>query len=122
MVAVALVVIVSEYPYWWVAIPCAAVISREIVVSALREWMAELGKRATVKVSNFGKIKTACQMIAIFIIIFVTPSHKSQPHFDVWSIIGFILLYAAVILTVYSMWNYLVAAYYTVQQDKKEQL
>ena len=112
MVAVALVVIVNVYPFWWVAIPAAVIISREIVVSALREWMAELGKRSVVKVSFIGKVKTTCQM-ASMVVLLIKPNDLG----NIWVILSFLLLYVAVILTVYSMWLYLVAAYHSLKDE-----
>ena len=111
MVAVALVVIVNVYPFWWVAIPAAIIISREIVVSALREWMAEIGQRAVVKVSMVGKLKTVCQMCSM-VVLLIKPTDLSNP----WVIASFILLYVAVLLTVYSMWLYLVAAHHSFKE------
>ena len=106
MVATALALLISIYPYAWVAIPSVVIICREIIVSALREWMAELGQRAIVKVSSIGKIKTISQMFSIVLLLL-----KPKNLTDIWVIIGFILLYMAVLLTVYSMWLYLLAAY-----------
>lgn len=111
MVAVALVVIVNVYPFWWVAIPAAIIISREIVVSALREWMAELGQRSVVNVSFVGKVKTTCQ-IASMVVLLIKPNDLG----NIWVILSFILLYIAVILTVYSMWIYLVASYKSLKE------
>ena len=65
MVAVALVLLVEEHANLWLTLPAVIIIGREIVVSALREWMAELGARAQVAVSNLGKWKTAAQMLAL---------------------------------------------------------
>ena len=69
MVAVALVLLVQEHGNLWLTLPAAVIIGREIVVSALREWMAELGARAHVAVSNLGKWKTAAQMLALVILL-----------------------------------------------------
>ena len=105
MVATALILLVSQYPTPWMVIPGIVVVCREIVISALREWMAEIGKRAVVKVSAIGKIKTVVQMIALLILI-------SQPTgmSDI-VILGFVLMYAAVVLTLWSMLIYLGAAW-----------
>lgn len=111
MVATALSLLISLYPYPWVVILAIVIICREIVVSALREWMAEIGQRSVVKVSFVGKIKTAAQMAAIFILLF-NPKNLA----NIWVISGFILLYVAVILTVYSMWLYLLAAYRAIKE------
>jgi CDP-diacylglycerol--glycerol-3-phosphate 3-phosphatidyltransferase len=87
------------------------IIGREITVSALREWMAEIGKRKKVAVSSLGKVKTVMQMVAISFLLF-----RGQ----LWSIpimtIGEILLYLAAILTLMSMLNYLRAAWPALSQ------
>ncbi|MFT6834684.1 MAG: CDP-diacylglycerol--glycerol-3-phosphate 3-phosphatidyltransferase [Francisellaceae bacterium] len=110
MVAVALVLLLSRFPYWWVALPVASIIARELIVSALREWMAEIGERAAVKVSSCGKIKTVAQMSAILLLLVNADNANS-----IWVVLGFILLYVAVILTIYSMWLYLKAGYYALK-------
>ena len=115
VVATALVLLVALYPYPWVAIPAIIIICREIIVSALREWMAELGQRVVVKVSFIGKVKTAAQMAAIFLLLL-----KPKDLSDIWVILGFTLLYIAVILTVYSMWLYLVAAYKALKSSQDQ--
>lgn len=104
IVSTALVLLVSEHPSFLVAIPSLVIVAREIVVSALREWMAELGKRAIVKVSWVGKAKTAIQMVSILILL-------SQPAgYNSAVITGLALMYVAVILTVWSMLVYVKAA------------
>lgn len=65
IVAVALVLLVEVYQSPWVTVAAAIIVGREIVISALREWMAELGERASVAVSMLGKVKTTFQMTAI---------------------------------------------------------
>ena len=106
MVAVALILLVEENPTPVLAIPAIVIIGREIAVSALREWMAELGARAQVAVSVIGKFKTAVQMVAIVLLIY---------HEDLWGIpiftTGFVLLYVAAVLTLWSMFVYLRAAW-----------
>lgn len=110
MVTAALVLIVAQYHIWWVALAGIVIISREILISALREWMAELGKHASVKVSYIGKIKTAVQMVALIFLL-------SQPTEFNWVVIlGFILLWIAVILTLWSMFVYLKAAWASITQ------
>ena len=106
MVAVALVLLVSTDPTPWLAIPAAIIIGREITVSALREWMAELGERGTVAVSNIGKYKTTFQMIALFMLLYHDPL-LGLPILT----LGMIMLYAAAILTLWSMIIYLRAAW-----------
>ncbi|WP_090578615.1 CDP-diacylglycerol--glycerol-3-phosphate 3-phosphatidyltransferase [Nitrosomonas sp. Nm58] len=82
------------------------IIGREITVSALREWMAHIGKAKSVAVSFLGKIKTASQMIAIPLLLY---HEKIGDHFDS-QVIGTWLIYLAAILTLWSMIYYLKAA------------
>jgi CDP-diacylglycerol--glycerol-3-phosphate 3-phosphatidyltransferase len=105
MVAVALVLLVAEHANIWLTLPAAIIIGREIVVSALREWMAELGARAHVAVSNLGKWKTAAQMVALIILL------ANPPLATIWVTLGYSLLIIAAALTLWSMVNYLIAAW-----------
>lgn len=106
MVAVALVMLVGEHPGMLFAIPAAVIIGREIAISALREWMAEIGKRATVAVSYVGKVKTTAQMVALFLLLYHDPI-RDFPTVTV----GIVLLYLAAVLTLWSMLVYLRAAW-----------
>ncbi len=102
MVAVALVLLVEAEPSPLLALPAAVIICREITVSALREWMSELGARSRVAVSAVGKFKTGAQMVAITLLIFRNPL-LSLPIYE----IGLVLLYLAAVLTLWSMVIYL---------------
>lgn len=102
MVAVALVLLVQTDPSVWLALPAAVIIGREVAVSALREWMAELGARSKVAVSSLGKIKTSAQMVALILLIYREPI-GFVPVYP----IGFVLLYLAAVLTFWSMCRYL---------------
>ena len=105
IVAVALVLVVQAHPSPWMTIPAAVIIGREITISALREWMAEIGQRAQVAVSMIGKIKTAAQMLALLMLLY------NDPLFGLpIDKIGLVLLYVAAILTLWSMIIYLRAA------------
>ncbi|HBO3112760.1 TPA: CDP-diacylglycerol--glycerol-3-phosphate 3-phosphatidyltransferase [Pseudomonas aeruginosa] len=104
MVAVALVLLVEEHANLWLTLPAVIIIGREIVVSALREWMAELGARAQVAVSNLGKWKTAAQMLALVILL------ANPPLMTFWVILGYVLLIISAALTLWSMVHYLLAA------------
>ena len=106
IVVVALVMILYKTPVWYILVPVIVIIARELTVSALREWMAELGQRNVVKVSNMGKWKTTFQMGAIGLLIFSKPLF-GLPIFE----IGVSLLYVAAWLTLLSMYNYLQAAW-----------
>ncbi|WP_260954473.1 CDP-diacylglycerol--glycerol-3-phosphate 3-phosphatidyltransferase [Pseudomonas citri] len=111
MVAVALVLLVQEHGNFWLTLPAAVIIGREIVVSALREWMAELGARAQVAVSNLGKWKTAAQMLAL-VILLANPS-----DFSFWVLLGYALLMLSAGLTLWSMVQYLRAAWPHLRTD-----
>lgn len=108
MVAVALVLVATDSVSLWVTIPAIIMISREIVISALREWMAQLGKRANVAVSNLGKYKTIAQMLALIGLIW-RPEHWLVSWFTP---AGMVLLYLATLLTLWSMYVYLKAAWH----------
>ncbi len=102
----------AMYSEFWFTVTVMIIIGREITVSALREWMAELGKRANVAVSTVGKYKTGIQMVAIGCLLF------EQPLFGIPFLpLGEILLYIAGVLTVWSMSIYLNAAYRAVSSD-----
>lgn len=120
MVAVALVLLVQVDGTLWLALPAAVIIGREITVSALREWMAESGVRGKVSVSWLGKVKTTLQMVAIGFLIFrydvlVWPVEIGGYSIGVYDT-GLILLFAAAALTLWSMLDYLVAAWRAIRQ------
>jgi CDP-diacylglycerol--glycerol-3-phosphate 3-phosphatidyltransferase/cardiolipin synthase len=106
MIAVVLVLLVEDQPSIWLALPAAIIIGREITISALREWMAELGASSKVAVSGYGKLKTICQMVALGFLIY----HNDLFGIPIYSI-GMVLLYIASILTLWSMFLYLQAAW-----------
>ncbi|WP_165855182.1 CDP-diacylglycerol--glycerol-3-phosphate 3-phosphatidyltransferase [Marinobacter sp. JSM 1782161] len=104
MVAVALTLLVEEHHSISLTLPAMIIIGREIVISALREWMAEMGKRASVAVSYIGKIKTTAQMVSIIMLL-------AFPLGTIGAQFGKLLLYIAAILTLWSMILYLKAAW-----------
>ena len=106
MVAVALVITVQYHHTVWMALWASVIIGREIAVSALREWMAELGQRAKVAVATVGKIKTVVQMVALGFLLYREPL-LGLPIFQ----IGEWLLAAAAILTLWSGFEYARAAW-----------
>lgn len=113
MVAVALVALVVMHPSAAVAVPAAVIIGREIAVSALREWMAELGQRAKVRVNQVGKIKTTAQMAAIAMLLY-----RSDLGPIPLQAAGLVLLYVAAALTLYSMVVYLRAAWLVLREPQ----
>ncbi len=120
MVSIALVLIVGQpqfqflslssgvysVPIAIITIPAAIIVGREIVVSALREWMAEIGKLTSMPGTQIAKVKTTAQMFALVILLYCTPTTNAAIV-----IIGYILLYAAVVLTIWSMVLYLKTAW-----------
>ncbi|HEX5277777.1 MAG TPA: CDP-diacylglycerol--glycerol-3-phosphate 3-phosphatidyltransferase [Fluviicoccus sp.] len=107
MVAAALVILVQWHSGIFMVVSAIVIISREITISALREWMAEIGKRANVAVSSIGKWKTTAQMASITVLL------VKEPRLD---IIGFSLMFIAVALTLWSMIIYLKAAWPDLKQ------
>ncbi len=106
MVGVALVLLVEQNSTLWFTIPAVVIIGREIVISALREWMAELGERASTAVNWLGKVKTTMQMIAIILWLAATPAHEGALLYEA----AYVALYLAALLTIWSMIIYLKVA------------
>lgn len=107
MVAVALVLLVERHNTLLFTLAACVIIGREIVISALREWMAELGERTSVAVSYVGKVKTAFQMVAITGLLAIDPVKDEG-----WQLaLCYGVLYIAAILTLWSMVIYLKAAW-----------
>lgn len=120
MVAAALVLLVADNRNQELALSAIlftvvilVIIGREISISALREWMAELGQRSSVAVSYIGKIKTTIQMTAIGFLLYREPLFGVFPVFR----IGEVLLYAAGILTLWSMVVYLRSAWPVIRNS-----
>ncbi|MCO1335726.1 CDP-diacylglycerol--glycerol-3-phosphate 3-phosphatidyltransferase [Microbulbifer sp. OS29] len=112
MVATALVLLVGLHNNALFTIAAAVIICREIAVSGLREWMAELGQRGSVAVSYVGKIKTTAQMAAIIVLLAF-----DVRDFPVMETIGYLLLYIAAALTLWTMVMYLRAAWPVLMAD-----
>lgn len=105
LVACSLLILVGAKDIDYITLPAIVIVGREIVISALREWMAELGRRASVTVSYVGKVKTALQMLALVLLL------AFQPGMTALGVIGVILLYLAAILTIWSMVIYFLIAW-----------
>ncbi|MCY4472779.1 MAG: CDP-diacylglycerol--glycerol-3-phosphate 3-phosphatidyltransferase [Kistimonas sp.] len=106
MVAVALVVLIEKFNNPLMTVPGLIIIGREIVISGLREWMAELGKRTSVAVSYVGKVKTVAQMSAVNLLLLAR-----ELGAGVVGSLGLGLLLLAATLTLWSMCVYLVASW-----------
>jgi CDP-diacylglycerol--glycerol-3-phosphate 3-phosphatidyltransferase len=106
IVATALVLIVTRNPVWYVTLTATVIIGREIAISALREWMAEIGARRKVAVNALGKFKTVAQIVGLSMMLY---------YEDLWILpiywIGLGLTVIAAVLTLWSMVLYLRAAW-----------
>lgn len=114
MVAAALVLLVQAIPTPVMAVAAAIIIGREIAISALREWMAQIGDHGRVAVSMVGKFKTTAQMIAVLLLLYRDPV-GGFPTLEV----GLGLLLVAAALTLWSMLHYLLAAWPVLRQDRQ---
>ncbi|HMW18225.1 MAG TPA: CDP-diacylglycerol--glycerol-3-phosphate 3-phosphatidyltransferase [Accumulibacter sp.] len=113
MVAVALIVLVQLSRLD--AILAAIIIGREITISALREWMAQIGAHRSVAVSMIGKIKTTAQMLAIPLLLY----HTAWSGLNVAEI-GTWLIYIAAVLTLWSMGYYMRMAWpHLIEEDRR---
>lgn len=121
MVAAALVMLVQVHATAWLVVPAIVIVSREITVSALREWMAELGQRARVAVSQVGKIKTVAQIAAITGLLAQKPEIiDGELMFTPFIAMSYALLYLATALTLWSMFAYLRASWSGLWSDTEE--
>jgi CDP-diacylglycerol--glycerol-3-phosphate 3-phosphatidyltransferase len=114
MVAIVLVMLVQAEARWFEDVIAMIIIGREITISALREWMATIGERANVRVDITGKIKTTLQMFGIAFMVYKN---------DLFGIpiytVGFVLLLAAAVMTIWSMFFYLKAAWPFIMADQE---
>ena len=115
MVATALILLVQRQESYQVifAMSAAIIVGRELTISALREWMSEIGEQALVKVSGVGKLKTIFQMTAIGFLLY----HENMAWIPI-ALIGELLLYTAAALTLWSMWQYLKSAWPVISDPK----
>ncbi len=102
LVVVALVLLAANYPWVWFVLPVAIIIAREVFVSALREWMAARNQRDLVAVGYMGKVKTTVQMVAVILMLLLTPAWPA-PFF--W--LGYALIYLSAFFSLWSMVSYL---------------
>lgn len=118
MVATAMIMLTSLYPSLFFVVPVTLIMCREIAVSALREWMAEKGLRAVVKVGVLGKLKTTLQMVATVLLLLVFPGESADVDICAllnWEkptifVAGLSALYLATAAALYSGYQYFSAA------------
>ena len=109
IVVAALVMLLEIHSTPWFALPTVIIIGRELVISALREWMSQRGVGEAVAVSMLGKVKTWVQMVAIILLLLATPDHPTLYA------IGMVAIYIAALLTLWSMIVYLRQAWPQLQ-------
>lgn len=107
IVVVSLVILAEAFNSPLLTVPALIIVGREVVISALREWMADLGEKAAVSVNDLGKAKTMLQMMSI------TSLLSGHEHW-VFSVFGYITLYIAAGLTLWSMVVYIKMAWPTL--------
>lgn len=115
-VTVSLFLIVQTDGSPLMAVVAAVIVGREITISALREWMAEIGQRKRVVVAGLGKFKTIMQMVAI-IILLMQHRFVGRPLYQ----LGKALLIAAAILTIWSAFVYLREAWPALRPRKVDE-
>lgn len=113
MVAVTLFLLVQNNPTPLLAVTSAVIVGREISISALREWMAEIGQRATVGVAMIGKVKTTMQIIAIVVLLYQHDLEELRLYR-----VGEGLLVIAAGLTIWSGLQYVRAAWPILRQQR----
>ena len=113
MVGVTLFLLVQENPTPLMAITSAVIVGREISISALREWMAEIGQRGHVRVAWLGKIKTVLQIIAIVVLLYQHDLEGLRLFH-----VGETLLVAAAVLTIWSAIVYVRAAWPILREQR----
>lgn len=114
IVAAALLLLVYSHHTIVLTLPAIVIVGREILISALREWMAEMNRRGVVKVAWIGKLKTTFQMIALVMLLALPPA-PAQPLLQLGVQVGLVMMYIAAVLTLWSMVLYLRAAWPTLR-------
>ncbi|MDR2013091.1 MAG: CDP-diacylglycerol--glycerol-3-phosphate 3-phosphatidyltransferase [Rhodanobacter sp.] len=113
MVAITLFLLVQENPTPLMAVTSAIIVGREISISALREWMAEIGARATVRVATIGKIKTVMQIVAIVVLLY-----QHDLDSQIMFFLGETLLVIAAVLTIWSGLQYVRTAWPVLRKQR----
>ena len=116
LVTVGLLLVVEREGILWMTLAAIIIISREITISALREWMAEVGQRSKVAVSYVGKVKAVTQILSIVFLLYNKDLFGIIPIRE----LGLILLVIATVLTVVSMVQYLRDAFSDQESNQEE--
>ncbi len=112
IVVIALMLLLGEYNSYWITVPVIFIVSREIIISGLREWMAGIGQAKLVAVAYLGKVKTTVQMLSIIILLSQEPIvSQGFTSFSNFVQLGIVLLLVAAILSIWSMVSYFCCAW-----------
>lgn len=106
-----LIILTTRYDSLWLTLPVIVITAREIIISGLREWMSRKQRLQSVLTNALGKRKTFLQLIAI--ILLLLGSTADPNHYFAFTIaqIGYVALYLALALTLWSMFRYLMLGY-----------
>lgn len=115
IVVSALILLLAHHGSVWLTLPGLVIVGREIFISALREWMAEMQSSVTVAVNTLGKVKTALQMVAITMLLAYPPDFSTA-----WVLIAYVLIYVAAFMTLWSMVIYLRAAWPAINRGLRQ--
>ncbi len=115
IVVISVVLLVEKFNSLAFTLPALVIVSREIIISALREWMSGLGRRETVAVSILGKLKTMAQMVSITLFLILHAEPVNWLYY-----VAYASLYISAILTLWSMLDYLKAAWPAFFEPKPE--
>lgn len=116
IVAVAMLLVVEREAEFWFTLAGIIIIGREVIISALREWMAQVGARGAVAVAFIGKVKTTAQIVALIFLLYNQDLFGILPMRE----LGIIALVIATILTVVSMVQYLQSAFASLKAAEQE--
>jgi CDP-diacylglycerol---glycerol-3-phosphate 3-phosphatidyltransferase len=114
LVAISLVLLAASYTSVWYVVPASLIVAREVLVSALREWMAEQQQRDAVAVGKIGKWKTTVQMLALSLLLATDPTGERW----LW-VTGYVLINVAAVLALWSMFIYLKKAWPMLKNGMK---
>ncbi len=115
LVTITLVVLAANYTSLWFVAPAAIMVAREVLISALREWMSRNNHGDMVAVSYIGKLKTTVQMFAIIVLLVANPD-----NINLLFVIGYVLIYISAVLALWSMYSYLKNSWPMLTQDLKK--
>jgi CDP-diacylglycerol---glycerol-3-phosphate 3-phosphatidyltransferase len=113
LIIVVLLLLLADNPHLYITLPIIIIVTREVVISALREWMAQIGQANSTAVHFIGKLKTTIQMLALGFMLYQQPLY-GVPNYQ----IGVLLLYLSAIFTLISMFYYIYKSFNVLSSKK----